>query len=67
MKKSHIENLTSEQSLVLAVQRENAVKHLLDLIGPNDPRVARRQSQQLWRAVFGVDPVMNGLHGMCTT
>ena len=55
--------MTSDPSLVLAIQRENAVKYLLDLIGPEDPQVARRQSQQLWRAVFGVDPVMNGLHG----
>ena len=55
--------MTSGPSLVLALQRENAVKFLLDLLGPNDPQVARRQSQQLWTAVFGVDPIMNGLFG----
>ena len=69
MKKLHIEYMTSGPSLILALQRENAVKCLLDLLGPNDPQIARKQSQQLWTAVFGVDPIMNGLFSeeLCLT
>ena len=59
----HETYLTSRPSLVMCLERENAVRHLLDILGPWDPRDARRQGQLLWRAAFGVDPVCNGLHG----
>ena len=50
--------------MCLCVQRENAVKRLLDLLGPEDPQSARRQSQFYWRGVFGgVDTVTNGIYG----
>ncbi len=64
MKKLHIEYLTSAPSLILALERENAVHRLVDLLGDPDPVVARRYNQHYWTAVFGVDPVMNGVHGM---
>lgn len=59
----HKKYLSSGPSLILALERENAVKKLLDLLGPCDPLSARRQSQFLWRGTFGMDTVANGLHG----
>ena len=61
-KEKHTSYLTSGQCLWLALQRENAVKKLLDLVGPQDPQSARRNSQFYWRGVFGVDTVCNGLY-----
>ena len=58
----HIQHMTSGPSLCLCVERENAVKKLLDLLGPEDPQSARRHSQFYWRGVFGVDPVMNAIY-----
>ncbi|KAL3885198.1 hypothetical protein ACJMK2_025289 [Sinanodonta woodiana] len=59
----HVSYMTSGPCMCLCLQRENAVKCLLDLLGPLDPQSARRQSQFYWRGVFGVDSVMNGFHG----
>lgn len=61
-KEKHVAYLTSAPIVCLALQRENAVKKLLDLIGPEDPQSARRNSQFYWRGVFGADPVCNGLY-----
>lgn len=58
----HVEYMTSGPSLCLCVERENAVKKLLDLLGPEDPQSARRQSQFYWRGVFGADSVMNAIY-----
>ncbi|CAH1795909.1 unnamed protein product [Owenia fusiformis] len=60
--KMHIEHLTSGPCMLLCVQRENAVKKLLDLIGPVDPLVARRTNSLLWRGLFGTDTVSNALY-----
>lgn len=60
----HIDHMTSGPCVLLSLQRENAVKKLLELIGPKDPLAARRQSQFLWRGVFGADSVLNAFHGM---
>ncbi|KAK3592482.1 hypothetical protein CHS0354_014980 [Potamilus streckersoni] len=59
----HVSYMTSGPCICLCLQRENAIKWLLDLLGPLDPQSARRQSQFYWRGVFGVDLVMNGFHG----
>ena len=58
----HLRHLTSGESLVLCLQRENAVKKLLDVIGPTDPRQAKRESTFLWRAMFGADSINNALY-----
>ncbi|KAJ8321417.1 hypothetical protein KUTeg_001030 [Tegillarca granosa] len=58
----HIDHMTSGPCVLLSLQRENAVKKLLDLVGPKDPVAARRQSQFLWRGVFGADSVLNAFH-----
>jgi nucleoside diphosphate kinase len=59
----HTDFLMAAPSLVLCLQRENAVKKLCDLIGPSDPKAARRLGSGLWRGTFGSDPISNGLHG----
>ncbi|XP_046582634.1 dynein axonemal assembly factor 8-like [Haliotis rubra] len=61
--KSHVDHLTSSPSLYVCLRRENAVKRLVDILGPEDPQSARRQSQFLWRGTFGSDTVANGLYG----
>ncbi|XP_041086905.1 dynein axonemal-associated protein 1 isoform X2 [Polyodon spathula] len=59
----HMEYLLSTPSLVLCLQRENAVKKLLDLLGPDDPHLAQSQDQFLWRAQYGTDLIHNGIYG----
>lgn len=54
--------MTSGPSLCLCVERENAVKKLLELVGPEDPLDARKHSQFFWRGVFGVDAVKNAIY-----
>ncbi|XP_028670098.2 dynein axonemal assembly factor 8 isoform X2 [Erpetoichthys calabaricus] len=60
---SQVEYLTSAPSLILCLQRENAVKRLLDLLGPEDPLQARKDDQFLWRAQYGTDLLHNGIYG----
>ncbi|XP_052805856.1 dynein axonemal assembly factor 8-like isoform X2 [Mya arenaria] len=62
----HLKHLISGPSLSLCVERENAVKKLLDLLGPEDPQSARRLSQFYWRGVFGGDLVTNGIYASGT-
>ena len=61
--RSHVSHMTSGPCLLLSVQRENAVKKLLNLIGPEDPKVARVKNCGYWRAIFGQNCVANGLYG----
>ena len=56
-------HMTCGPCLLLSVQRENAVKKLLDLLGPEDPKVARVKNCGYWRAIFGQNAVANGLYG----
>ncbi|KAJ6657589.1 hypothetical protein lerEdw1_002304, partial [Lerista edwardsae] len=60
---AHSRYLTSGSSLVLCLQRENAVKKLLDLLGPEDPKQAQAISQFLWRAQYGLSSTQNGFYG----
>lgn len=60
----HLEHLMSGPCLALCLLRENAVKKLLDLLGPANPREAKQKNQFLWRGLYGADPVNNALHGM---
>ncbi|XP_069502974.1 dynein axonemal assembly factor 8 [Ambystoma mexicanum] len=59
----HCSYLTSDLSLVLCLQRQNAVKKLLDLLGPENPNEAQAQDQFLWRGQYGINPVQNGFYG----
>uniref|UniRef100_UPI00398F3AE4 dynein axonemal assembly factor 8 n=1 Tax=Pristiophorus japonicus TaxID=55135 RepID=UPI00398F3AE4 len=61
--KCSIDSLTSSPSVILCVQRDNSVKKLLDLLGPEDPHKARGLDQFLWRGHCGTDLVHNGLYG----
>ncbi|XP_053131635.1 dynein axonemal assembly factor 8-like isoform X2 [Hemicordylus capensis] len=60
---AHASYLTSGFSLVLCLQRENAVKKLLDLLGPEDPKWAQARHPFFWRALYGLSPVRNGFYG----
>lgn len=61
--KQDIEHMTGSSSLVLALSRENAVKRVLDLLGPDDPEQARRLDPFLWRGMHGSTMVANGFYG----
>nr|XP_025036287.1 uncharacterized protein C16orf71 homolog isoform X2 [Pelodiscus sinensis] len=60
---AHSSYLTSGSSLVLCLQRENAVKKLVDLLGPEDPTLAHTLDPCLWRAQYGTSSVQNGFYG----
>uniref|UniRef100_A0A671QZW5 Uncharacterized protein n=1 Tax=Sinocyclocheilus anshuiensis TaxID=1608454 RepID=A0A671QZW5_9TELE len=53
----------SGPSLALGLLRVNAVKRLLELMGPEDPVEARTIDQTLWRAQYGSDRLHNGIYG----
>ncbi|XP_026068002.1 uncharacterized protein LOC113049670 [Carassius auratus] len=55
--------LVSGPSLALGLLRVNAVKRLLELMGPEDPVEARTIDQTLWRAQYGVDRLHNFIYG----
>ncbi|KAM9016116.1 dynein axonemal assembly factor 8 [Ara ararauna] len=60
---AHCSYLTSDTALVLCLQRPNAVKKLIDLLGPEDPKVAQALDPSLWRAQYGTSTVQNGFYG----
>ncbi|KAM6379269.1 dynein axonemal assembly factor 8 [Pluvialis apricaria] len=60
---AHCTYLTSGTALVLCLQRPNAVKKLIDLLGPEDPKLAQAQDPFLWRAQYGISAVQNGFYG----
>ncbi|NWW18081.1 NDK5 kinase, partial [Falcunculus frontatus] len=60
---AHCAYLTSGTALVLCLQRPNAVKKLMDLLGPEDPQLAQAQNPCLWRAQYGTSTVQNGFYG----
>ncbi|NWW61095.1 NDK5 kinase, partial [Ifrita kowaldi] len=60
---AHCTYLTSGTALVLCLQRPNAVKKLMDLLGPEDPQLAQALDPCLWRAQYGTSTVQNGFYG----
>ncbi|KAM3916827.1 dynein axonemal assembly factor 8-like [Leptodactylus fuscus] len=61
--RAHCDYLTSAPSLVLCLQRINAILKLLDLLGPDDPKLCKAQDQFLWRAQYGTSCVQNAMYG----
>lgn len=59
----HVSHMTSGPVVSLCLQRENAVGRLLEVLGPCDARVAKRQSQFLLRGSFGEDSIRNAFYG----
>nr|DBA19356.1 TPA: hypothetical protein GDO54_015207 [Pyxicephalus adspersus] len=62
-RQAHCDYLTSAPCLVLCLQRINAVLKLLDLLGPEDPRVCKDKDQFLWRAQYGTSSLHNCMYG----
>lgn len=56
-------HMTSGPVVALCLQRENAVGRLLEVLGPSDPRAAKKQSQFFLRGSFGEDCIQNGFYG----
>lgn len=56
--------MTSGPVVSLCLHRENAVGRLLEILGPSDARVAKRQSQFFLRGSFGEDSIKNAFYGM---
>uniref|UniRef100_A0A8C1R164 Nucleoside diphosphate kinase-like domain-containing protein n=1 Tax=Cyprinus carpio TaxID=7962 RepID=A0A8C1R164_CYPCA len=55
--------MSSGPSLALGLLRVNAVKRLLQLMGPEDPDEARTIDQTLRRAQYGSDRLHNEIYG----
>lgn len=64
---SEFKYLTSGPVLALCLQRVNAVKRLLELLGPEDPAQARTEDLHVWRASYGTDRLRNGIYGSRTS
>jgi len=62
----HVCHMTSGPIVALCLQRENAVGRLLEVLGPSDPRAARKQSQFFLRGSFGEDSIQNAFYGTFT-
>lgn len=61
--KEDISHMTSGVSLILALYRENAVKKLLDLLGPEDSKKAKQLDPFLWRGMYGTSITHNAFYG----
>ncbi|CAB3983118.1 thioredoxin domain-containing 3 homolog isoform X4 [Paramuricea clavata] len=59
--------MSSGQSTVLLLEREDAVTGWRALMGPTDPEEAREQAPESIRAVFGKDICKNAVHGSSNT
>ncbi|NWH80350.1 TXND3 protein, partial [Piaya cayana] len=59
---AHCTYLTSGAALVLCLQRPNAVKKLIDLLGLEDPKLAQVHDPFLWRDQYGTSTVQNGFY-----
>ncbi|KAJ1926539.1 hypothetical protein IWQ60_003714 [Tieghemiomyces parasiticus] len=55
--------LTCAPCLALELQKDDAVRSWLQLIGPADPAEAKAQAPDSLRAHFGTDSVRNAVHG----
>ncbi|KAM6320086.1 LOW QUALITY PROTEIN: dynein axonemal assembly factor 8 [Podargus strigoides] len=53
----------SSGTLVLCLQRQNAMKKLIDLLVPEDPKAAQALDPSLWRAQCGISTLQNGFYG----
>lgn len=66
----HFENLvalmTSGETEILVLSRENAIQGWREEIGDADPAVAKETHPNSLRAVYGVDVLNNGVHGAST-
>ncbi|KFQ12671.1 hypothetical protein N330_01051, partial [Leptosomus discolor] len=60
---AHCTYLTLGTALVLCLQRPNAVKKLIDLLGPEDTELAQALDPFFWRAQYDISTVQNGFYG----
>ncbi|KAJ3074881.1 Thioredoxin domain-containing protein 3 [Podochytrium sp. JEL0797] len=58
--------LTSAPVLCLMLKGENVVEGWNEMLGPNDPEIARTMFPSSLRAQYGIDAVSNALHGSPT-
>jgi len=58
-----VEFMTSGECIVLALQKENAVKDWRAFIGPTNSETARQNAPDSIRAIFGNDGRRNAVHG----
>eukprot|EP00826_Nyctotherus_ovalis_P050187 TRINITY_DN612_c0_g2_i6.p1 TRINITY_DN612_c0_g2~~TRINITY_DN612_c0_g2_i6.p1 ORF type:complete len:148 (-),score=67.87 TRINITY_DN612_c0_g2_i6:152-574(-) len=59
-----VEHIITGPVVVMEVRQENVVQALRNLVGPNDPEIARQLRPNTIRAKFGADRVHNAVH--CT-
>jgi nucleoside-diphosphate kinase len=60
--KSLSEFMTSAPVLCLAVRRNHALTELQTLLGPENPKVAKKSHPNSLRSVYGTDPMKNAVH-----
>eukprot|EP01134_Creolimax_fragrantissima_P008487 CFRG8487T1 len=58
-----IEFMSSGPSIIMEIQKQNAVREWRDIIGPTKPSEAKRVSINSLRALYGDDTTRNGFHG----
>merc|ERR1712025_145057 len=55
--------MTSGEVVVLLLEREDAVQKWRDVMGPIDIAMAKKESPQSVRALFGTNAIRNAVHG----
>jgi len=58
--------MSSGETEILVLSRENAIEGWRDEIGPVDPKNAKQEKPDSLRAIFGVDVLKNAVHGAST-
>lgn len=54
--------MTSDNCLAIEVTGENAIQTVAVIAGPENPSTAKQQAPKSWRAVYGSQGVLNGVH-----
>merc|ERR1712127_941039 len=58
-----IKMMTSGETNIYVLSRENAIEGWRDVIGDVDPATAKQKNQESLRSIYGVDILNNGVHG----
>lgn len=55
--------MTSGETDILVLSRQNAIEGWRQVMGPVDPNAAKSENPNSIRALYGVDTLMNAVHG----
>ncbi|RNA40879.1 thioredoxin domain-containing 3 -like protein, partial [Brachionus plicatilis] len=58
--------MSSGETEIMVLSRENAIQGWKEVIGPTDPEKAKQENPESLRALYGIDVLKNAVHGPTT-